>query len=295
MRWSVRHFRSVSLRADIISHLVHCLLDLPQPDFIDFKRSQYKAYYCTPAHRIHDPRYIYSHILRTAAGICSGSRTKTRNRTYASLARHAAHAGYAVYLEQRGVIPPHHTRTNGKIPDFTTAREGGVLESVDFTMATVLTCTHDATKPTPVSHNRERANTHTGVGIKISEARKTIEYPPETAGQQQDHHHRRRMHWAFRQKRSRMVQGHREAPSRTPTPAAPPRPEHHQRARHIRSRGHQEVPLQRRRSTTRAPQTEHGVVHRNHCKSTQQTRRRRARGRRETRHDLRLMLTMGSE
>ena len=54
-------------------------------------------------------------------------------------------------------------------------------------------------------------------------------------------------------------------------------------------RGHQEVPLQRRRSTTRAPQTKHGVVHRNHRKSTQQTRRRRARGRRETRHDLGLI------
>ena len=89
--------------------------------------------------------------------------------------------------------------------------------------------------------------------------------------QQQDHHHRHRMHWALQQKRSRMVQRHRETPSGTPTPAAPPRPEHHQRARHIRSRGHQEVPLQRRRSTIRAPQTEHGVVQRNHCKSTQQT------------------------
>ena len=48
------------------------------------------------------------------------------------------------------------------------------------------------------------------------------------------------------------------------------RRDHHQRARHMRSRGHQEVPLQRRRSTTRTPQTEHGVVHRNHRKSAQQ-------------------------
>ena len=48
------------------------------------------------------------------------------------------------------------------------------------------------------------------------------------------------------------------------------RRDHHQRARHTRSRGHQEVPLQRRRSTTRTPQTEHGVVHRNHRKSAQQ-------------------------
>ncbi|ACO68786.1 hypothetical protein MICPUN_104710 [Micromonas commoda] len=110
--------------------------------------------------------------------------------------------------------------------------------------------------------------------------------PPRTAGQQQDHHHRHRMHWALQQKRSRMVRRHRETPSRTPTPAAPPRPEHHQRARHIRPRGHQEVPLQRRRNTTRAPQTKHGVVHRNHRKSTPQTRRRRARVRRETGHDL---------
>ena len=48
-----------------------------------------------------------------------------------------------------------------------------------------------------------------------------------------------------------------------------------------------EVPLQRRRSTTRAPQTKHGVVHRNHRKSTPQTRRRRrARVRRETGRDL---------
>ena len=39
----------------------------------------------------------------------------------------------------------------------------------------------------------------------------------------------------------------------------------------------------------------HGVVHRNHRKSTQQTRRRRARSRREARHDLGLMLKMGIE
>ena len=54
-------------------------------------------------------------------------------------------------------------------------------------------------------------------------------------------------------------------------------------------------PLQRRRSTTRAPRTEHGVVHRNYRKGTQQTRRRRARGRRETRHDLGLKPEMGTE
>ena len=57
-------------------------------------------------------------------------------------------------LEQRGVIPAHHTRINGKIPDFTIAREGGVTEYVEFTMATVLACTHDA-KPIPVARNRE--------------------------------------------------------------------------------------------------------------------------------------------
>ena len=84
----------------------------------------------------------------------------------------------------------------------------------------------------------------------------------------------------------RMVQGRREASSRTPTPASPPPPENHQRARHIRSRGRQEVPLQRGRSTTQTPQTQHGVVHRNHRKSAQQTRRRRARGRPQTRPDL---------
>ena len=38
----------------------------------------------------------------------------------------------------------------------------------------------------------------------------------------------------------------------------------------LRSRGHQEVPLQRRRSTTRTPRTEHGVVHRNHHKARNQ-------------------------
>ena len=69
----------------------------------------------------------------------------------------------------------------------------------------------------------------------------------------------------------------------------------HQRARHLRPRGHQEVPLQRRRSTTRTPQTKHGVVHRNHRKSTPQTRQRRARSRREARHDLGLMLKMDTE
>mmetsp|Transcript_13958 Transcript_13958/g.56615 ORF Transcript_13958/g.56615 Transcript_13958/m.56615 type:complete len:145 (-) Transcript_13958:2389-2823(-) len=67
-------------------------------------------------------------------------------------------------------------RTNGKIPDFTIAREGGITESIDFTMATVLACTHDA-KSIAVARNREHANTHTGVGIKIPEARKKDEYP----------------------------------------------------------------------------------------------------------------------
>jgi hypothetical protein len=167
------------LRADTLSHLVHYLLNLPHPDFINLKRQRYKTHCCTPTHTINDARHIYSHILRTKTGNSGGSRKRTHDRTYAVLARHASRAGYAVYPEQRGVIPAHHTRTNGKIPDFTIAREGGFFESVDFTMATVLTCTHDATKPTPVSHNRERANTHTGVGIKIAEARKTIEYPRE--------------------------------------------------------------------------------------------------------------------
>tara|TARA_B100001758_G_scaffold59135_1_gene49014 strand:+ start:211 stop:711 length:501 start_codon:yes stop_codon:yes gene_type:complete len=158
---------------------VHCLLDLPQPDFIDFKRSQYKAHCCTPAHRIHDPRYIYSYILRTAAGICGGSRTKTRNRTYAVLARHATHAGYAVYLEQRGVIPAHHTRIDGKIPDFTIAREGGVTESVDYTIATVLAYACDANLD-PVAGNREHADIDPGVGIKIFKAKKKTKSPHKT-------------------------------------------------------------------------------------------------------------------
>ncbi len=43
-----------------------------------------------------------------------------------------------MYPEQCGVISAHHTRINGKIPDFTIAREGGVTECVEFTMATVL-------------------------------------------------------------------------------------------------------------------------------------------------------------
>ena len=46
---------------------------------------------------------------------------------------------------------------------------------------------------------------------------------------------------------------------------------------------------------TRAPLTKHGVVHRNHRKSTPQTRQRRARSRREARHDLGLMLKMDTE
>ena len=88
---------------------------MPQPDFVDFKRGQYKAHCCTPAHRIHNPRYIYSHILRPAAGNCGGSRTKTHNRAHAALARHAARVGYEVYLEQRGVMPAQDTRINGKL------------------------------------------------------------------------------------------------------------------------------------------------------------------------------------
>ena len=100
-----------------------------------------------------------------------------------------------MYPEQCGVISAHHTRINGKIPDFTIAREGGVTEYVEFTMATVLACTHDA-KPIPVARNREHANTHESVGIKISEVRKTLEYPRDAAPQQ-DHHHRHRVHWAL--------------------------------------------------------------------------------------------------
>ena len=158
---------------------MHYLLNLPHPDFANLKRDRYKTHCCARAHTINDARNIYSHILRTRTGNSGGSRKRTHDRTYAVLARHAARAGFAVYTEQRGVIPAHHTRINGKIPDFTVVREGGALESVDFTMATVLICPHDATKPTPVTHNRERANTHASVGIKISEAKKTLEYPRE--------------------------------------------------------------------------------------------------------------------
>ena len=49
-----------------------------------------------------------------------------------------------MYLDQRGVIPAHHTRINGKIPDFTIIKEGGITESIDFILATILACTHDA-------------------------------------------------------------------------------------------------------------------------------------------------------
>jgi len=74
---------------------------------------------------------------------------------------------------------------------------------------------------------------------------------------------------------------------RTPAPSSPPRRDRHKRARHIQSRGHQEVPLQHRRSPTPTPQTEHGVVHRNHRESAaQQTRQCRARARPQTGHDL---------
>ena len=73
-------------------------------------------------------------------------------------------AAWAVYLEQGGVMPAHHMRTSGKIPDFIVEREGGVNESVDYTTATDLACTHDA-KPIPVAKGREHANTRTGVGI----------------------------------------------------------------------------------------------------------------------------------
>ena len=59
----------------------------------------------------------------------------------------------------------------------------------------------------------------------------------------------------------------------------------HTKVRSKQGRLNQEVPLQRRRSTTRTPQTKHGVVHRNHRKSTPQTRQRRARSRREARHE----------
>ena len=87
-----------------------------------------------------------------------------------------------------------------------------------------------------------------------------------------------------------MVQRRRKAAATTSTPSSPPRRDRHQRARLIQPRGHQEVPLQRRRSSTPTPQTEHGVVHRNHRKSAQPTRRRRARARPrpQTRHNPRV-------
>ena len=82
------------------------------------------------------------------------------DRTYAVLAKHAASAGHAVYLEQRGIMPAHLTRENGKIPDFIVQREGGTTEAVDFTTATVLeysreSLLHDA-KPKPVTVGRAR-------------------------------------------------------------------------------------------------------------------------------------------
>ena len=168
------------LRADTLSHLVHYLLNLPHPEFIDLKHRQYKAHCCKPpdGHPIHDPRSIYSHILRTKAANCGGGRKRTHDNTYAVLARHAQRAGLVVYREQRGVVPAHNRRINGKIPDFTLRREGGITESVDFTTATVLRCPFNE-KPTPVTHNRQHANTHAGVGINYAEANKATEYPRE--------------------------------------------------------------------------------------------------------------------
>ncbi|MDA9080935.1 hypothetical protein N9M16_05885, partial [Candidatus Dependentiae bacterium] len=82
------------------------------------------------------------------------------DRTYAVLAKHAASAGHAVYLEQRGIMPAHLTRENGKIPDFIVQREGGTTEAVDFTTATVLEYTRESllhdTKPKPVTVGRAR-------------------------------------------------------------------------------------------------------------------------------------------
>ena len=179
------------LRADILSHLVHYLLNLPHPDFINLKQGGYKTHCCgaSNVHLVTNPTHIYSHILRTRCGNNGGSRTRTHNRTYAVLAKHAASAGHAVYLEQRGIMPAHLTRENGKIPDFVVQREDGTTEAVDFTTATVLEHAHGPLlrdeKPKPVSvgcarnNTLEHANRRAGVGIKIAEKRKETQYPRE--------------------------------------------------------------------------------------------------------------------
>ena len=84
-----------------------------------------------------------------------------------------------MYPEQCGVISAHHTRINGKIPDFTIAREGGVTESVDYTIATVLAYACDANLE-PVAGNREHADIDPGVGIKIFKAKKKTKSPHKT-------------------------------------------------------------------------------------------------------------------
>jgi hypothetical protein len=113
-----------------------------------------------------------------------------------------------VYLEQRGIMPAHLTRENGKIPDFIVQREGGTTEAVDFTTATVLeysreSLLHDA-KPKPVTvgcarnNTLEHANRRAGVGIKIAEKRKettgrfskaALEWCKDVAKQQQQRQH----------------------------------------------------------------------------------------------------------
>lgn len=191
MHFGLFRYSSIRPRADILSHLVHYLLNLPHPDFINLRHGGYKTHCCgaSKVHLITNSTHIYSHIQRTRGGNNGGSRTRTHNRTYAVLARHAASAGRAVYLEQRGIMPAHLTRENGKIPDFIVQREGGTTEAVDFTTATVLEYTresllHDA-KPKPVTvgcarnNTLEHANRRAGVGIKIAEKRKETEYPRE--------------------------------------------------------------------------------------------------------------------